>query len=141
MTVAFGLSQNSSFTCLRSCAYAQQTTLLGIEVPLFPLCLFVFGAEKATTMLLWEVLLYEESQKSEPPPYPVNLGHRHCRDVVHLFVCHLHQQVYYGFTANFLKWGKLNVFGFDEWMVDMKRLLDQEGVLYKGQCEACFRTV
>lgn len=43
------------------------------------------------------------------------------------------RQVYYGFSPNFLAWAKDNVTGFDEWMADMKRLLDQEGVVYKGQ--------
>lgn len=43
------------------------------------------------------------------------------------------QQVYYGFSANFLKWGKDNLMNFDQWMADMKRLLSQEGVIYKGE--------
>lgn len=41
-------------------------------------------------------------------------------------------QVYYGFSDNFLKWGKDNVVRFEEWMGDMNRLLNQEGILYKG---------
>lgn len=54
------------------------------------------------------------------------------------FVRHPRQQVYYGFTATFLKWGEDNIDGFNEWMDHMKRLLDQDGVLYKGQFPACF---
>lgn len=42
------------------------------------------------------------------------------------------RQVYYGFTQNFLTWGKLNMASFDEWMAAMRRLLDQAGVIYKG---------
>lgn len=42
-------------------------------------------------------------------------------------------QVYYGFTANFLAWGENNLSSFDVWMADVKRLLNQEGVMYKGE--------
>eukprot|EP00903_Cladosiphon_okamuranus_P011215 g10582.t1 len=44
-------------------------------------------------------------------------------------------EVYYGFTANFLKWGEDHIADFDEWLVEMKRLLGQEGVLYKGMVD------
>eukprot|EP00903_Cladosiphon_okamuranus_P006818 g6643.t4 len=44
-------------------------------------------------------------------------------------------EVYYGFSANFLKWGEENITGFIEWMGEMKRLLGQEGVLYKGMVD------
>eukprot|EP00752_Nemacystus_decipiens_P012726 g11275.t1 len=44
-------------------------------------------------------------------------------------------EVYYGFSRNFLKWGEDNITDFDEWMVDMKQLLGQEGVLYKGMVD------
>lgn len=43
------------------------------------------------------------------------------------------RQVYYGFSSNFMAWGEQNINLFDKWMVDMNRLLDQEGVLYKGE--------
>lgn len=42
-------------------------------------------------------------------------------------------QVYYGFTAKFLAWGETNLSSFDVWMADVKRLLNQEGVMYKGE--------
>lgn len=51
------------------------------------------------------------------------------------------QQVYYGFSPNFLKWGKDNLTNFDEWMADMKRLLSQEGVIYKGEFRGLMNTV
>eukprot|EP00752_Nemacystus_decipiens_P009479 g8475.t1 len=44
-------------------------------------------------------------------------------------------QVYYGFSANFLEWGKDNITNFDQWMADMKRLLIQKGVIYKGMVD------
>lgn len=45
----------------------------------------------------------------------------------------MQRQVYYGFSAKFLKWGQDSMENFDEWVKDMHRLMDQEGVLYKGQ--------
>lgn len=42
-------------------------------------------------------------------------------------------QVYYGFTAKFVAWAKTNVSLFDEWMAEMTTLLNQEGVLLKGE--------
>lgn len=44
------------------------------------------------------------------------------------------RQVYYGFSEKFVAWGKANMRFFDEWMSQMERLLDQEGVVYKGEC-------
>ncbi|CAN0497051.1 unnamed protein product, partial [Scytosiphon promiscuus] len=41
-------------------------------------------------------------------------------------------QVYYGFSEHFVKWGEDNIHLFDEGMADMNRLLDQDGVSYKG---------
>lgn len=32
-----------------------------------------------------------------------------------------------------MEWAKTNVKGVDEWVAGMKRLLDQEGILYKGE--------
>ena len=42
-------------------------------------------------------------------------------------------QVYYGFSENFMKWGEENIHHFDDWMADINHLLDQDGVIYKGQ--------
>ena len=43
------------------------------------------------------------------------------------------RQIYYGFSAKFLEWGKGSLTNFDQWMADMKHLLSQEGVIYKGE--------
>jgi len=32
-----------------------------------------------------------------------------------------------------LKWGKISIENFDEWVEDMHRLMDQDGIVYKGQ--------
>lgn len=40
--------------------------------------------------------------------------------------------VYYGFTDAFMRWGRINIPRFDEWMLTMQRLLRQEGVNYVG---------
>lgn len=42
------------------------------------------------------------------------------------------KQVYYGFSPRFIAWGKMHIIHFEFWMEQMKGLLDQEGVLYKG---------
>lgn len=41
--------------------------------------------------------------------------------------------MYYGFSSKFIKWGEEHINGFELWMGDMKRLLDQDGVVYKGK--------
>lgn len=49
-------------------------------------------------------------------------------------------QVYYGFSDNFVKWGKLNIKRFDAWMEEVLRLLKQDGVVYKGMDERVMHT-
>ena len=50
------------------------------------------------------------------------------------------RQVYYGFSPNFVEWGKAHMTYFDEWMAQMEVLLDQEGVLYKGEAKRTFES-
>eukprot|EP00924_Labyrinthula_sp_SR-Ha-C_P008074 snap_masked-scaffold_11-processed-gene-2.14-mRNA-1 protein AED:0.49 eAED:0.53 QI:0/-1/0/1/-1/1/1/0/1457 len=54
--------------------------------------------------------------------------------------------VYYGFTASFMRWGSRVFENFGAWMNQMKKSLDQPGIVYIGMVshkdlEAAFRTV
>ena len=43
--------------------------------------------------------------------------------------------VYYGFSPAFVKWGKTAMANFESWLNEMKRLLDQPGVIYVGMVD------
>lgn len=45
----------------------------------------------------------------------------------------IRRQVYYGLSPKFIAWAKVHMFLFDDWMAQMKKLLNQEGVVYKGE--------